>query len=172
MYKQRPIRDKKGKIIKQELQSKELPSTRIVPDRRWFGNTRVIGQKQLAEFRDEMAEKTADGYQVILKQKKLPLSLLADPEKGRSRRVKLLNQTPFSSVFGAKKTRKKPNLQMDDISSNGANCRVGRRGVRRRDRDWRTARPRLGNCRRWRSQSWWRRVISKRTVQAHLGRVV
>jgi len=115
MYKQRPIRDKKGKIIKQELQSKELPSTRIVPDRRWFGNTRVIGQKQLAEFRDEMAEKTADGYQVILKQKKLPLSLLADPEKGRSRRVKLLNQTPFSSVFGAKKTRKKPNLQMDDI---------------------------------------------------------
>ena len=115
MYKQRPIRDKKGKILKQELQSKELPSTRIVPDRRWFGNTRVIGQKQLAEFRDEMAEKTADGYQVILKQKKLPLSLLADPEKGRSRRVKLLNQTPFSSVFGAKKTRKKPNLQMDDI---------------------------------------------------------
>ena len=57
MYKQRPIRDKKGKILKQELQSKELPSTRIVPDRRWFGNTRVIGQKQLAEFRDEMAEK-------------------------------------------------------------------------------------------------------------------
>jgi nuclear GTP-binding protein len=115
MYKQRPIRDKKGKVLKQELQSKELPSTRIVPDRRWFGNTRVIGQKQLAEFRNEMAEKTSNGYQVILKQKKLPLSLLADPEKGRTRRVKLLNQTPFSTVFGAKKTRKKPNLQMDDI---------------------------------------------------------
>ena len=38
MYKQRAVRDKKGKILKQDLQSKELPSTRIVPDRRWFGN--------------------------------------------------------------------------------------------------------------------------------------
>ena len=44
MYKQRPIRDKKGRVIKEELQSKELPTTRIVPDRRWFGNTRVIGK--------------------------------------------------------------------------------------------------------------------------------
>jgi len=40
-------RDSKGKILKMDLQSKELPSTRITPDRRWFGNTRVIGQKQL-----------------------------------------------------------------------------------------------------------------------------
>eukprot|EP00958_Prasinococcus_capsulatus_P004506 scaffold417_cov388-Prasinococcus_capsulatus_cf.AAC.1 len=40
MYKRRPIRDKHGKVTKQEYQSKELPNTRIVPDRRWFGNTR------------------------------------------------------------------------------------------------------------------------------------
>ena len=33
MYKQKPVRDKKGKVLKQDLQSKELPSTRIVPDR-------------------------------------------------------------------------------------------------------------------------------------------
>ena len=85
MYKQKPIRDKKGKLIKQDLQSKELPSTRIVPDRRWFGNTRVIGQKQLEEFREDMAQKSKDGYTVLIKQKKLPLSLLADPEKGRTR---------------------------------------------------------------------------------------
>ena len=31
MYKQKRERDKKGKLIKQDLQSKELPSTRIVP---------------------------------------------------------------------------------------------------------------------------------------------
>lgn len=41
----------------QEFQSKELPNTRIQPDRRWFGNTRVIGQKQLEQFRDEMSAK-------------------------------------------------------------------------------------------------------------------
>ena len=37
MYKIKPIRDRKGKILKHDLQSKELPSTRIEPDRRWFG---------------------------------------------------------------------------------------------------------------------------------------
>lgn len=37
MYNTRPVRDRKGKILKNELQSKELPNTRIQPDRRWFG---------------------------------------------------------------------------------------------------------------------------------------
>ena len=43
----------------QEYQSKELPNSRIPPDRRWFGNTRVIGQKQLEQFRDEMSSKAS-----------------------------------------------------------------------------------------------------------------
>ena len=37
MYKTRPIRDKNGKLVYEELQSKALPSTRIQGDRRWFG---------------------------------------------------------------------------------------------------------------------------------------
>lgn len=37
MYNSRPRRDKKGKVLSHELQSKELPNTRIAPDRRWFG---------------------------------------------------------------------------------------------------------------------------------------
>jgi len=41
----------------QEYQSKDLPNSRIQPDRRWFGNTRVIGQKQLEQFREEMTAK-------------------------------------------------------------------------------------------------------------------
>ena len=44
-------------IILQDFQSKDLPNSRIQPDRRWFGNTRVIGQKQLEQFRDEMSSK-------------------------------------------------------------------------------------------------------------------
>ena len=57
MYNNKAKRDKKGRIISQDFQSKELPSTRIQPDRRWFGNTRVIGQKQLEAFREEMGAK-------------------------------------------------------------------------------------------------------------------
>lgn len=37
MYKNRPKRNSKGKILENEFQSKELPNTRIQPDRRWFG---------------------------------------------------------------------------------------------------------------------------------------
>lgn len=47
---------------------------------RWFGNTRVIGQTELARFRDELGSKVADPYTVILKGKKLPMSLLNDPK--------------------------------------------------------------------------------------------
>ena len=117
MYKQKPTRDKKGKVLKQDLQSKELPSTRIVPDRRWFGNTRVIGQKALDEFREDMANKSKDGYTVLIKQKKLPLSLLADPEKGRARRVHLLGNAPFQETFSAGRRQKKPKLATDDLSA-------------------------------------------------------
>ena len=67
--------------LPQDLQSKELPTTRIQPDRRWFGNTRVIGQKQLDQFREEMSTKVNDAYTVLLREKKLPLQLLEDPEK-------------------------------------------------------------------------------------------
>jgi hypothetical protein len=66
------VRNKKGRIVSQELQSKELPSTRIVPDRRWFGNTRVIGQKQLTSFREQMADKVDNPFMVLLKGRKLP----------------------------------------------------------------------------------------------------
>ena len=79
LYRRRPQRDKKGKILHQDLQSKELPNTRIQPDRRWFGNTRVIGQKQLEKFREEMRVKVDDAFKVLMREKKLPLQLLKEP---------------------------------------------------------------------------------------------
>lgn len=116
MYDNRAKRDKKGRIISQDFQSKELPSTRIQPDRRWFGNTRVVGQKQLEAFREEMTSKLNDPYSVLLKEKKLPLSLVEDPEKkkrkgGKAARASLVAVEPFAATFGAKKTRKKPKLE-------------------------------------------------------------
>ena len=130
MYNKRPTRDKTGKMIHEDLQSKELPSTRIIPDRRWFGNTRVIGQKQLDEFRNEMSQKVNDAYTVLLREKKLPMQLLEDPEKkkrrgeiegapgqGRQLRANLLTTQPFESTFGPGKKRKRPTLAAESLSS-------------------------------------------------------
>ncbi|XP_062029577.1 nuclear/nucleolar GTPase 2 [Rosa rugosa] len=108
MYKVRPKRDRKGKFISNEFQSKELPNTRIQPDRRWFGNTRVVGQKELEVFRDELENHMSNRYNVILKEKKLPMSLLNDHKK--QSRVHLLEREPFSDAFGPKTKRKRPKL--------------------------------------------------------------
>ena len=78
MYKQRPVRDAKGKVLFEQYQSATAPNTRIVPDRRWFGNTRVVGQAALEAFRNDMAAKSNDAYNVVLKQKTLPLALLEE----------------------------------------------------------------------------------------------
>jgi nuclear GTP-binding protein len=140
MYNTRAKRDKSGKILHevriwspaalsdvffrllnsflalQDLQSKELPTTRIQPDRRWFGNTRVIGQKQLEQFREEMSTKVNDAYTVLLREKKLPLQLLEDPERkvgGKQARVNLLSTQSFSDTFGPNRRRKRPRLMAE-----------------------------------------------------------
>eukprot|EP00775_Hariotina_reticulata_P005449 gene5449-5682_t len=116
MYNTRAVRDKKGRIIHEDLQSKELPSTRIQPDRRWFGNTRVIGQKQLDQFREEMTSKINDSYTVLLREKKLPLQLLEDPERkvgAKQARIDLLATQPFAETFGPSRRRKRPKLGVE-----------------------------------------------------------
>jgi nuclear GTP-binding protein len=80
MYKEgKPVRNAKGEIIKDApFQSKEVPKARVEPNRRWFGNTRVIAQDALAEFRERLGGKIGDPYRVLLKRNKLPLSLLQE----------------------------------------------------------------------------------------------
>lgn len=115
MYKTRPKRDSKGTILKHELQSKELPSTRIQPDRRWFGNTRVVNQKELEFFREELQSRLSSNYNVIMKERKLPMSLLNDHQK--QARVHLLDTEPFADAFGPKGKRKRPKLAVSDYES-------------------------------------------------------
>ncbi|KAL8426546.1 hypothetical protein Efla_006611 [Eimeria flavescens] len=55
---------------------------RIQPDRRWFGNTRVIDQQKLAAFREGIQKASADPYTVVLKRSKLPMSLIKDGNVG------------------------------------------------------------------------------------------
>ncbi|XP_044511303.1 nuclear/nucleolar GTPase 2-like [Mangifera indica] len=115
MYNSRPKRDRKGKVLKHELQSKELPNTRIQPDRRWFGNTRVVNQKELEFFREELQSRMSSNYNVILREKKLPFSLLNDHQK--QARVHLLDTEPFQDAFGPKGKRKRPKLLAADYES-------------------------------------------------------
>ncbi|THU51229.1 hypothetical protein C4D60_Mb06t28790 [Musa balbisiana] len=115
MYSSRPKRDRKGKILKHELQSKELPSTRIEPDRRWFGNTRVVNQKELEFFREELQNRLSNNYNVILKERKLPMSLLNDHQK--QAKAHLLDTEPFEDAFGPKGKRKRPKLLAFDYES-------------------------------------------------------
>ncbi|XLR41714.1 hypothetical protein HN51_019907 [Arachis hypogaea] len=115
MYNTRPVRDRKGKILSHDLQSKDLPATRIQPDRRWFGNTRVVNQKELEVFREELQSRMSSNYNVILREKKLPLSLLSDHQK--QAKVHLLDREPFANAFGPKTTRKRPTLLAADYES-------------------------------------------------------
>ena len=57
-----------------------------------------------------------DAYTVLLREKKLPLSLLQNPESktsGRAARVHLLQTQPFKETFGRRHIRKKPKLASD-----------------------------------------------------------
>ncbi|OQR85515.1 nucleolar GTP-binding protein 2 [Achlya hypogyna] len=113
-----PIRNREGKVVGGSLmmagrqggvtmQNADAPS-RIAPDRRWFGNTRVVGQKELDKFRNEMSVKAADPYSVVLRTRKLPMGLIQDSAKVT--RMKLLETESFEDTFGSKKTRKRAKL--------------------------------------------------------------
>jgi len=112
MYNMRPQRNKKGKIIGGDLISTkpDTPVVRVQPDRKWFGNTRIIGQKELDKFREEMGNKTNDPYTVILKRKHLPVGLLADHTKAT--RSNILQVESFGHVFEKKKQRKKTKIKI------------------------------------------------------------
>ncbi|BFZ63133.1 GTPase required for pre-60S ribosomal subunit nuclear export and maturation [Saitoella coloradoensis] len=103
------VRNAQGEIIEAaSFQSKEIPKARVQPDRRWFGNTRVIAQNALSEFRESLGAKINDPYQVLLKQNKLPMSLLQ--ENTKVPRVQIVETEPFSDTFGPKAQRKKPKI--------------------------------------------------------------
>ncbi|PVV01863.1 hypothetical protein BB560_003706 [Smittium megazygosporum] len=102
----RAVRDRKGKIVKAAaFQSSEAKPARILPNRRWFGNTRVIGQQALADFREKLASKINDPYQVLLRANKLPMSLVtgATGPKGQT----------ASDTFGANSAN--PNISTSSV---------------------------------------------------------
>mmetsp|Transcript_11449 Transcript_11449/g.16795 ORF Transcript_11449/g.16795 Transcript_11449/m.16795 type:complete len:606 (-) Transcript_11449:48-1865(-) len=115
------IRNKEGKVVGGQFMmgdragdTKITAATgRIAPDRRWFGNTRVVGATELDRFREEMTEKVADPYSVVLRRKKLPMGLLhdaADMAAKSGGKNGLLENEPFQHTFGSKSRRKRVKL--------------------------------------------------------------
>ncbi|EJT48833.1 hypothetical protein A1Q1_02168 [Trichosporon asahii var. asahii CBS 2479] len=119
------VRDKDGKIIQAAaFQSKEATPGRIQPDRRWFGNTRVISQTALDHFRTALAQHKEDPYSVLLKRNKLPMGLLQDESKTEGKKVHIVETEPFANTFGPKAQRKRPRLDVGSIAELGESSSV------------------------------------------------
>lgn len=125
MYKEgRAQRNADGQITKAAtFQSRDIPNARIEPNRKWFSNTRVVSQDTLKAFRDAMAEKASDPYQVLLKSNKLPMSLIRDGQDKdttngiKQHKAKMTVETsPFAEVFGPKAQRKRVKLGVSSLT--------------------------------------------------------
>jgi len=119
MYKGgKAIRNKAGKIVQAaEFQSsvKSGEVARVEPNRKWFGNTKVISQTALQTFQEEMGKALKNPYKVVMQQSKLPLSLLNDRKS--TNRVHLLDTESFENTFGKKAHRKRPVLATTDLTA-------------------------------------------------------
>ncbi|XP_077193385.1 nucleolar GTP-binding protein 2 [Paroedura picta] len=120
MYRQKERRNNRGKLIRPlQFQSTVAPGTvaRVEPNIKWFGNTRVIKQSSLQKFQEEMENVMKDPYRVVMKQTKLPMSLLHDRIKPHNSKVHILDTETFEMTFGPKSLRKRPNLSVGDVQS-------------------------------------------------------
>lgn len=122
---------------------------RVEPNQKWFGNSRVISQNALQKFQTELGAAVKNPYQVVMKPTTLPITLLN--EKAKNARVHLLDTESFESVFGPKKSRKRPNLPVKGLeeltqlaeknateysNDNDSNIVKDDGGVRDLPRDW------------------------------------
>ena len=117
----KPVRDKDGRITGGDFMGKDRAGNatidsstgRVAPDRRWFGNTRVVSAPQLDRFREVMAAKSADPYAVVLHSKSVPMGLLVDTKV--QRRAHLLSAESFKDTFGKGAQRKRPRIAAMDV---------------------------------------------------------
>lgn len=125
MYKTKAFkRDRDGKIIEGagDLTSRtpEVGAGRTAPNRKWFGNTRVVQQEDLTRFRDAITKAQSDPYSVLLKQRKLPMGLIADTDtEARAlsgAKLGLLANEPFEETFSRNRRRKRPRLAAGNIA--------------------------------------------------------
>ncbi|KAF2769959.1 NGP1NT-domain-containing protein [Teratosphaeria nubilosa] len=124
MYKEgKPERNARGDITKAaSFQGRDKPNARVEPNRKWFTNTRVISQDALSAFRGAVEAQSKDPYSYLLKQNKLPMSLIND-NKDKERKDGLIQHQAkirieteaFGDTFGPKAQRKRPRLAVSSI---------------------------------------------------------
>jgi nuclear GTP-binding protein len=121
-------RDRDGKIVGGDLVSRipEVGAGRVAPSRQWFGNTRVVQQKDLSRLREAVSETAADPYKVLLKRKMLPMGLIADTDTDAralaGTQLGLLANESFEDTFSKKKKRKRPKLSNSTSLVDFASC--------------------------------------------------
>ncbi|XP_034729801.1 nucleolar GTP-binding protein 2 isoform X2 [Etheostoma cragini] len=118
MYRQKKRCNNRGQVIRPlQFQSTVAPGTvaRVEPNIKWFANTRVIKQSSLQKFQEEMGAIQKDPYRVVMKQSKLPMSLLHDRVKAHNSKVHILDTEGFETTFGPKAQRKRPSLMVGDV---------------------------------------------------------
>lgn len=113
-------RNANGKVTKAaSFQNRDKPKARVEPNRKWFGNTRVISQDALSNFREAMQERASDPYQVLLKSNRLPMSLIRDGEDKnglKQHQAKMeVESAPFGDTFGPKAQRKRVKLGVGSL---------------------------------------------------------
>ncbi|XP_039100387.1 nucleolar GTP-binding protein 2 [Hyaena hyaena] len=149
MYRQKERRNSRGKVIKPlQYQSTVASGTvaRVEPNIKWFGNTRVIKQSSLQKFQEEMGTVLKDPYKVVMKQSKLPMSLLHDRTQPHNSKVHILDTESFETTFGPKSQRKRPNLFASDMQSLLENAEMSTEGYDQgKDRDLVTEDPGVRN---------------------------
>ncbi|KAK4936134.1 GTPase required for pre-60S ribosomal subunit nuclear export and maturation [Elasticomyces elasticus] len=116
-------RNAAGEITKAAAyQSRDIPNARVEPNRKWFGNTRVISQDALSAFRTAISERTSDPYNVLLKTNKLPMSLIHDGHETKDgvrqhQAKRTIQMSSFSDTFGSSSQRKRVKLDAGDFAS-------------------------------------------------------
>jgi nuclear GTP-binding protein len=110
----------RGEVTKAaSYQSRQVPTARVEPNRKWFTNSRVIGQDALNSFREAMAERASDPYSVLLKTNKLPMTLIRDGQgknglKEHAAKI-AVEAAPFGDVFGPKAQRKRVKIGVSSL---------------------------------------------------------
>ncbi|KAI5628959.1 nucleolar GTP-binding protein 2, partial [Silurus asotus] len=139
MYRQKQRCNNRGKVIKPlQYQSTVAPGTvaRVEPNIKWFANTRVIKQSSLQKFQEEMDAVKKDPYRVVMRQSKLPMSLLNDRIKAHNSKVHILDTETFETTFGPKAQRKRPNLIVGELKELAEQAEASAEGyIAEKDRD-------------------------------------
>ena len=115
MYTQKPD------LAKMKERPTDPKAGRIQPDRRWFGNVRTVDQKELDKYRKSLENtevKKGSGFSILVKGKKLPLSLVKETfDSTLTKGERLLQIESYKDTFGPKMKRKRPNVPITDLEA-------------------------------------------------------